>query len=149
MTTTVMPSIVFLLVGEGHKTPWVRAVQRALADLGQVDSVTEEQALEALGRNHHDVALINAGRVRDAALTTSCLRASQPDLCVVVFTASPTWQRAREVYRAGAIDYRRKSLDEKEIRSVVESALQLPSCGVDQSSGGYSDVRGNDPVCRQ
>lgn len=116
----------FLLVSDGQKTPWVRALQQALADLGQVDSVAPDQAMEALVRNPYCMVLVDAGRVKDVASLTSSLRAHQAELRVVVFTASPTWQRAREVLQAGAMDYCRKTLDEREIRSVVESVLELP-----------------------
>jgi DNA-binding response OmpR family regulator len=70
---------------------------------------------------------VDAGAVRDAVLMVSRLRVQQPETRIVIATASPTWQRAREALRAGAADYVRKSLDEKGLRSKVQTVLERQS----------------------
>jgi len=56
----------------------------------------------------------------------SRLRAQQPEARIVIATTVPTWQRAREALRAGAADYIRKSLDEKELCSKIQAVLETP-----------------------
>jgi len=129
MTTADNSTCLFLLVTGRQKTPWAQLTEQALADLGQVRYVTPEQAQEELYRDRYNVAIVDAGNVQDVASLTRSLLADRADLRVVVFTASPTWKRAREALQAGAVDYCRKSLDGDEIRSVIKFALGLPAHG--------------------
>jgi DNA-binding NarL/FixJ family response regulator len=132
MTATKQSSYTFLLVCRGSETPWLLALQHVLSALGTIDIVPEEQAVEASTQSHYDAVLVDAGAVQDAALLVSRLRKKRADLRVAVFTSSPTWQRAREALQAGAADYIRTSLEEKEIRSVIKSVLELPPPSANQ-----------------
>ncbi len=116
----------FLLIGENTETQWPLVLQRALAPLGKLHTAPEDQAIEAIRLAHYDVVVIDAGAVRDPAALTSCLRTQQPDLRIIIATASPTWQRARKALQAGAADYIRKSLDERELYSKIQAVLQVP-----------------------
>jgi DNA-binding NarL/FixJ family response regulator len=125
----------FLLVSEKRETRWSAVLQRALEALGRLEIVREGEAVEAVIQRPHDVIIVDAGTVEDAAALTSRLRTEQPEARIIVATASPTWQRAREAMQAGAADYVRKSLDEKELRSKIETVLGRPAplCGVETS----------------
>ncbi len=101
-------------------------VQRALSPLGELQIVLEDKAVQAVIQGQYDVVLIDAGAVRDAPLLVSRLRAQRPSTRVVVATASPTWRRSREALQAGAADYIRKSLDEKDLRSTIQAVLETP-----------------------
>jgi DNA-binding NarL/FixJ family response regulator len=92
-----------------------------------LDIVGEREAVQAVVQSHRDLIIVDAGTVDDAALLTSFLRTEQPEARIIVATASPTWQRAREAMQAGAADYIRKSLDEKELRSKIETVLGRPA----------------------
>ncbi len=116
----------FLLVGQETETGWPLALQQALSPLGTLHIVPEEEAIQAVTRNHYDLVILDAGHVRNAPRLTSHLRTGQPGLRVVAATASPTWQRAREALKAGAADYIRKSLDREELRAKIEAVLALP-----------------------
>jgi len=115
----------FLLVSQDTETPWVQAIQRALSTLGEWQIVPEKEAVDAICKHCYDVVIVDAGAVRNATSLVSRLLAKQTNFRIVVFTSSPTWQRAREVLQAGAANYVRKSLDEKEIQAVIESTLRL------------------------
>ena len=114
----------FLLISGGKETQWPMVLQRALAPLGKLRIVTEAEAVPVAVQSDCDVVIIDAGTVYDTALLTSRLRAERPEACVVVATASPTWQRAREALQAGAMDYFRTSLDEEELRSRILRAIE-------------------------
>ena len=114
----------FLLVGEVG-TSWARSVQRAVDSWASLDVMEEEEAQRAVAEGDYALVVIDAGATEDAAALTSWLRALQPDLPIVVATASPTWQRARQVLKAGATDYIRKTLDAEETRSEIGAVLHL------------------------
>jgi DNA-binding NarL/FixJ family response regulator len=101
-------------------------LERALAPLGQLHIVPEEEAIRAASERTYDVVLIDAGVVQDVVRLVTHLRAQQPQLRIVVVTASPTWQQSREVFRAGAADYLRKSLDRKKLRDQILAVLEMP-----------------------
>jgi DNA-binding response OmpR family regulator len=117
----------FLLVGQTTETQWSSVLKEALSPLGSLQVVSEEGAVPAVIRTHYDLVIVDAGAVRDAVLLVSRLRVQQPETRIVIATASPTWQRAREALQAGAADYVRKSLDEKGLRSKVQAVLECPS----------------------
>jgi DNA-binding NarL/FixJ family response regulator len=123
---SVVASYTFLSVGKPTETQWALVLKQALSPLGSLHVVAEEEAVLAAIQSHYDVIIIDAGAVSDAVLLVSQLRAQQPEVRVVIATASPTWRRARQALQAGAADYIRKSLDEKEVRSTIETVLELP-----------------------
>ena len=122
-----MAGYMFLLVGKTTETQWSSVLKEALSPLGSLQVVSEEGAVPAVIRTHYDLVIVDAGAVRDAVLMVSRLRVQQPETRIVIATASPTWQRAREALQAGAADYVRKSLDEKGLRSKVQAVLERPS----------------------
>jgi DNA-binding NarL/FixJ family response regulator len=119
----------FLVVSKTSMPPWVAAVRRALSDLGALEVVPEDQAAEAVAGRPYDLILVDAGVVDDAAVLVSSLRKERTGLRVIVFTSSPTWERARAAMQAGAVSYVRKSLEDKEIRSAIKAVLGLPPSG--------------------
>jgi len=116
----------FLLVGKAPEARWPMVLEQALAPLGQLHIVPEEEAVRAVSERSYDVVLIDAGAVQDVVRLITHLRAQQPQLRIVVVTASPTWQQSREVFRAGAADYLRKSLDKKKLRDQIRAVLEMP-----------------------
>jgi DNA-binding NarL/FixJ family response regulator len=114
----------FLLVGEIMETRWPLVLERALSTLGKLTVVSEERTHQELSQQRYDVIIIDAGAVQDAASLVSRLRDVQPASRVIVATASPTWQRAREMLKAGASDYIRKSQSEQKIRADIQAVLE-------------------------
>lgn len=119
----------FLLIGEKMESQWPLILEQALSPLGTLLMVSETNAVQIVAQSCYDVIIIDAGVVRDAVRLVSLLREKHPKARIIVATASPTWQRARETLQAGAVDYIRKSLDEKQLRSEIQAVLetQLPS----------------------
>lgn len=123
------PSRTFLVISAVAETPWISALQRALSSLGELHILPEGQAVAAIERSDYDLVLVDAGMVDNAALLVARLRARSDRARVLVFSSAPTWRRARELLLAGAMDYVRKTLDEEEMRYLIESILGLPSSG--------------------
>jgi len=123
---SVLGPYTFLLVGKAPGARWPMVLEQALAPLGQLYIVPEEKAVCVISERAYDVVLIDAGAVRDVVQLVARLRAQQPRLRIVVVTASPTWQQSREVFRAGATDYLRKSLDKKKLRDQIRAVLEMP-----------------------
>ncbi len=114
----------FLLIGGTEmQMQWSLALQQALSPLGILRIVPEEEAVRAVTQDRYDAAIIDAGAVHDAILLISRVRAQQPELRIVVATASPTWHRAREAFLAGAADYVRKSLNVEKLLSTLNDIL--------------------------
>jgi DNA-binding NtrC family response regulator len=120
----LMASYAFLLVGKPMDSGWTAVLERALAPLGHLHVVSEETALSVSQPRQYDLIIIDAGATREVALLLSRLRERDPEACLVVATASPTWRRAREAFRAGAADYIRKSMDERKLRSKIKAVLE-------------------------
>ena len=112
----------FLLVNGLRDHYWKEVLEEALASLGTLQ-VVEEDAIKLVPLGAYDLIIIDATAVAHVPLLVARIRAQQPDVRVIVATASPTWTRAREAFQAGATDYVRKSFDREEILFVVQAAL--------------------------
>jgi DNA-binding NarL/FixJ family response regulator len=113
----------FLLIGDREDSPWFQALKRALAPLGDFEVVSERGAVQRTLQRDYPVVIVDAAVVDDVPLLVSRLRAQQPEIRIVVATASPTWRRARDALQAGAMDYIRKSLSEGELLSTFKDIL--------------------------
>ena len=60
----------------------------------------------------------------DIADSISSIRQLQPNARIVVASAGPTWELAREAYDAGAVDFIVKPLDMQELRAMFARALR-------------------------
>jgi DNA-binding response OmpR family regulator len=116
----------FLLIGKKTDTQWSQVLRQALHSLGKLHTVSEKEAVQAITQRHYDVVIVDAGAIGDVASLVALLRSKQRRMRIVVATASPTWQRAREILQAGAVDYIRKSLNMKELRSKIQTVVKVP-----------------------
>lgn len=114
----------FLLIGTTTETRWPKVLKDALSPLGELHIASERETIRAVSEREYDVILVDAGAVQDIIQMIGRLRSQQPRARIVVVTASPTWQQSRAVFRAGAADYIRKSLDKKKLRTQIEAVLQ-------------------------
>ncbi|MEM4168160.1 MAG: response regulator [Candidatus Caldarchaeum sp.] len=117
----------FLLIGTTAETRWPEVLKDALSPLGELHIASERETIRAVSEREYDVILVDAGAIQDLIQMIGRLRSQQPRARIVVVTASPTWQQSREVFRAGAADYIRKSLDKGKLRAQIEALLQ-PLC---------------------
>lgn len=116
----------FLLVGDSVDRQWRDILGEILTPLGRLEVTGEQAADERLSERSRRAVIIDAGAVDNFALLTSRLRAHHPDARIIVVTASPSWEFAREAFRSGATDYLRKSVDRQELSLTLEQALAKP-----------------------
>ncbi len=113
----------FLLIGEKMESMWPLIVEQAVSSMGTFQMVSEQELVTATSGSSYDVIIIDAGTVSNPVTLVASLQSQQPEARIVVATASPTWQRAREVLQAGAADYIRKSLDKDQLRAKIQTLL--------------------------
>jgi DNA-binding response OmpR family regulator len=118
----VMSSI-FLLVGDSPGSPWALTVREQLNSLGNLETVSASQALEQISSRSYRMVLVDAGAIEDMGSFISAVREIAPSMPIVVATASPTWQSAKEVFLTGADDYIRKSLDPDALNAILREIL--------------------------
>ena len=120
-------SITFLVVGHGQDvdTAWSLALGEALKPLGRVETVSEGGVVEQIARHRRGttVVIVDATVVDDMPALLSRLQQLSPSPRIVVATASPTWQRAREALRLGAVDYVPKTLDKGSLLAIMKDIL--------------------------
>lgn len=115
-----------LVVSNQRETDWLAILREFLGTSGTLHIVSEAGAIGEISRTHYDLIVIDATTVQEPAKLVSHLRGQRRDARIVVLTISPTWQEARDVLRAGAIDYF-DSLDREGFTTRINSALQQPA----------------------
>lgn len=113
----------FLLIGDSRDDPWRQVLEEASAPLGVLQIAREVDAFRLIRQQDFDVIVIDAAKVEDVFLLVSLIRAQRPNARIMVATASPTWKRARGAFRAGAIDYIRKSMNKEEVLSALRATM--------------------------
>jgi len=116
----------FLLISRGEGSTWSRTLAQAVTSLGGLELVTEKLPFERATQTPYDIIFVDASAVPDTVFLISRLRQQCPQARVVVVTASPTWQQARDAFHSGATDYIRKTLNRKEILAVMKDILSQP-----------------------
>ncbi len=113
----------FLLISNTEQTRWLIILREVIQ--GMVHVVSEEKVPE-IAPNQYSMIFIDAGEVSNEISLSMALRTRHPSAKIIIATASPTWQRARQAFRAGAVDYISKSLSEKKLRRRIKDILSLP-----------------------
>jgi len=124
-----MPPEVVLLISNYEKNDrWCQWLREALDPL-DLEIRCEKAALGCVAGNRYILIIVDAAATDDAAHLIRSLRSHQPEAPIIVFSASPTWERAREAFRAGAMDYVRKPIGREEMRMLFIDmrARVLPS----------------------
>ncbi len=116
----------FLHIGAATESVWPLVLEQALAPLGTTRLASELDATRVANEHNYDIIIIDTGVVPEPLELIAELQAQQPKARIIVATSSPTWQRAREVFQAGAIDYIRKSLDKVQLQASIQKILQDP-----------------------
>lgn len=116
----------FLLITGIQSAHWRKTLKSALIPLGALDVAEQDQALVEIEHGDYDLIFIDATAVVESVEMVEAIRRQDRDLPIIVAAASPDWEQAREVLRAGASDYVRKSHDEQELLSVVRAVLNWP-----------------------
>jgi DNA-binding NtrC family response regulator len=114
-----------LVISNDPDSVWLQIVGDALQSLGELQVVSEQEASMQIKVKDYDLMILDATAISgDIATLVARLHKERPNVSIVVATTSPTWQRARQVFRAGASDYIRKSLDKERILASLREVLE-------------------------
>jgi DNA-binding NtrC family response regulator len=113
----------FLLVGSQTDSAWVTALREALRPRGELDLATEFDAVSKMRKNVYKLVIIDASHLASEEEIVTLLHRNNPDVPLVVASASPAWERARLALVAGAVDYIKKSLDENTLSATFDDIL--------------------------
>ena len=116
----------FLFVTDLKTPVWQPILTEALAGWGAVEAVAETEAVTRVRQDEPNVwpvVLIDASQCHDAVKLVESLHAEFPALPIVVLTALPNLRLLRSVYRAGARDCLKMSLDARALRQSLAPVL--------------------------
>ncbi len=114
-----------MVISNDPASAWLRSVSDAFRSLGQLQVASEQEVAVHIKVKDYDLMVLDATAIGgDIAALVARLHEERPDVPIVVATTSPTWQRAREVFRAGASDYIRKSLDKGKTLASLQGILE-------------------------
>jgi DNA-binding NtrC family response regulator len=116
----------FLLIERTKDEHWRNKLTEALAKLGELHVTKVEEAMNQILDEKYKVVMVDATGEDEVEKVVSRLRTQRPDCRIVVMTASPTWQRARAAFEAGAIDYLPKTLGAEELAQTFEQIRNKP-----------------------
>jgi DNA-binding NtrC family response regulator len=105
----------------------IRSCLRILGDANyQVDAVRDgPAALKAVGEHGYDLLLLDIMMPKmDGVEVLRNVKASYPDLAVIMITGLPQTETAVQCMNLGAFDYLPKPFDPDELKLVVERALE-------------------------
>lgn len=118
-----MPAMFLLISNYEEDHHWCRLLREALAPLDPLEIQREEASLECLVQNCYDLVIVDASTIGDVPQLVCRVQNDQPGTRIVVVSASPTWRQAREAFRAGAMDYVRKSLSKRKLHTFFADIL--------------------------
>jgi len=104
-----------VVIGSKQDSLWHSTLREAFAPLGAVDIIAMEDVCVKELSGRYEIVAVDAAHVKNVEELVSRLRRARPEQRIVVMTASPTWQRARAAFEAGAADYLPKKLSKAEL----------------------------------
>jgi len=113
----------FLLVGNQDDSPSFYVLTKALTTLGELEILSKKEAMGRIQASEYSIIIVDATILDSEMLLISQIRTQRPDARILVLTASPTWRRAREAMKAGAMDYLSKSLNGQEYLNTFRDIL--------------------------
>ncbi len=99
---------------------------KVIKPYGSLSVASAEAGVPSEVEEPDGLIIIDATVVEWAEQLVAQLRLERPERRIVVLTASPTWQRARAVFEAGAMDYLPKTLSIEELDEAFQKALRKP-----------------------
>jgi DNA-binding response OmpR family regulator len=121
-----MLNIVFVSDIEGDSY-WYQVLSESLTGYGPVIQINE-QDIDITNEFSHSMRLVilDAGNVDNLLGDIAKIRANSPNSKILVVSASPTWKESREVIYAGANDYCKKFLNNKDILEHIKGLIGSP-----------------------
>jgi DNA-binding NtrC family response regulator len=115
----------FLLIG-APSHPWRKILQKAVKPRGELDVFDATQSYLKGYKKAYDLVIIDATAIDHAEEWVARLRSQLPSSRIIVLTAKPTWEQAREALLAGAMDYNVKSNDKDKLSKLLSDLLDKP-----------------------
>ncbi len=116
----------FLLLQGDKDSYWSAFLAEVIAPMGNLSIAVAQDWITQKEEEPDGLIIVDATNVEQFEKLVSTLCAEKPQRRVVVMTASPTWQRARAAFDAGAIDYLPKTLPIDELQAIFKQLLQEP-----------------------
>jgi DNA-binding NtrC family response regulator len=113
----------FLFIGKKMDLPSLDTLTKALTTLGELQFLSQKEAMEQIHASSYSLIFVDAAILDSKMLLISQIRTQLPNARILVLTASPTWRRAREALKAGAMDYLSNSLSEQEYLNTFRDIL--------------------------
>ena len=117
----------FLLLQGDKDSYWSAFLADVIAPMGTLGVAVAQEWIAEKEEEPDGLIIVDATNVGQFEKVVSTLCAEKPQRRVVVMTASPTWQRARAAFEAGAIDYLPKTLPADELRNLLKQMLSEPT----------------------
>jgi DNA-binding NtrC family response regulator len=116
----------FVLITDDEEDAWAQELVGILRPLGEL-KIVQQGDFSAQGLSSMcELVIIDATSVRHISDLVAELRQCNPQRRVVVMTASPRWQSAREAFEAGAQDYLSKNVSSDKVLSNIRAVLEKP-----------------------
>lgn len=110
------------LIGNVENSQWMQKIKTPLALLGNIKTLEEEDVTNKNGRLYTDLIIIDSSGMPNIIEFVEFIKENNKNTSLLVVTASPTWRRTREIFKAGADDYL-KQTDVKKIVSICQNML--------------------------
>lgn len=115
-----------LLITNSPDELWVELMHTIIkADDSTLTVVESDCITRAMSNQFFDITIVDSATVPETAETVAELRALPATQHIVVLTTVPGWRQARDMFHAGADDYRFKSYDEEDLREIVKIAEKI------------------------
>lgn len=121
-----MNTMRFLLIDGTEDNDDRTPLAKTLATLGTVLTTSADAEIPPEADTLDGIIIVDATHIAEVETLVARLRAQRPVRKIVVMTASPTWQRARAAFEAGAIDYLPKIWSLGELRDAFAQVLSRP-----------------------
>jgi DNA-binding NtrC family response regulator len=109
-----------LLIGAEPESDWVKLFSKLMHSRGSLEIASEEEAPRLTEGKAYDLLIVDAVGCKDEVAMVELLHKKRPEVPVFVVTSSPTWERARLVLLAGAVDYKQKTMDADSILDIIQ-----------------------------
>ena len=116
-------TINFLLINGALDQYWAKVLREALGPYGPLSVKLEADSIEPIISGQYQLVIVDEAATDNVSLLVARIRAQRPEIGIVVATASPAWDKAREAFQSGATDYIRKTFDRSETASAIRAAL--------------------------
>ena len=116
----------FLLIDGTEDNDCHTSLAKALTVLGTVLVAGASAEIPPEADTLDSIIIVDATHIAEVETLVARLRVQRPVRKIVVMTASPTWQRARAAFEAGAIDYLPKTWSPEELHEAFVQVLSRP-----------------------